>query len=178
MQVNFLFIFPVKRHVCCLKLDFTDSRCLHWMEFFMNLVPRKTSLIVVDIFAEYRSWWNTVRITIISINMKTKITFLKVFVQEFDYIFFTAISLTEEYPVTSHFSLAPSFQTMGCFLNKVASSSLVSAFLLVRGLTPTLSSLFGSPSAKGNPYLAQLCHYKFESRLIFVVFIYILNCSL
>ncbi len=72
--------------------------------------------------------------------MKTKITFLKVFVQEFDYIFFTAISLTEEYPVTSHFSLAPSFQTMGCFLNKVASSSLVSAFLLVRGLTPTLSS--------------------------------------
>ena len=53
--------------------------------------------------------------------------------------FFT-VSLTEEYPVTSHFSLAPSFQTMGCFLNKVASSSLVSAFLLVHGLGPTFSS--------------------------------------
>ncbi|KAI9563063.1 hypothetical protein GHT06_010520 [Daphnia sinensis] len=45
-----------------------------------------------------------------------------------------------ENPVTSHFSLAPSFRTMGCFLNKVASSSLVSAFLLVRGLAPSLSS--------------------------------------
>ncbi|XP_057367487.1 uncharacterized protein LOC130688523 [Daphnia carinata] len=45
-----------------------------------------------------------------------------------------------ENPVTSHFSLAPSFHTMGCFLNKVASSSLVSAFLLVRGLAPSLSS--------------------------------------
>ncbi|KZS20501.1 Uncharacterized protein APZ42_012878 [Daphnia magna] len=50
------------------------------------------------------------------------------------------ISMYEEYPVTSHFSMAPSFQTMGCFLNKVASSSLVSAFLLVHGLGPTFSS--------------------------------------
>merc|ERR550534_563844 len=33
----------------------------------------------------------------------------------------------------SHFSLSSTFQTMGCFLNKVASSSLVSAFLLANG---------------------------------------------
>jgi hypothetical protein len=45
-----------------------------------------------------------------------------------------------ENPVTSHFSMAPTFQAMGCFLNKVASSSLVSAFLLVHGLGPTFSS--------------------------------------
>ncbi|KAI9563073.1 hypothetical protein GHT06_010530 [Daphnia sinensis] len=51
-----------------------------------------------------------------------------------------SVSMYEEFPVTSHFSLAPSFQTMGCFLNKVASSSLVSAFLLVHGLGPTFSS--------------------------------------
>ncbi|XP_046637689.1 uncharacterized protein LOC124315998 [Daphnia pulicaria] len=48
--------------------------------------------------------------------------------------------MSVENPVTSHFSMAPTFQTMGCFLNKVASSSLVSAFLLLHGLGPTFSS--------------------------------------
>lgn len=33
----------------------------------------------------------------------------------------------------SHFSVSSTYQTMGCFLNKVASSSLVSAFLLANG---------------------------------------------
>lgn len=41
-----------------------------------------------------------------------------------------------EHPSVSHFSMAKSFHTMGCFLNKVASSSLVSAFLAVRGFRP------------------------------------------
>ncbi|XP_057367355.1 uncharacterized protein LOC130688394 [Daphnia carinata] len=50
------------------------------------------------------------------------------------------VSMYEEFPVTSHFALAPTFQTMGCFLNKVASSSLVSAFLLVHGFGPTFTS--------------------------------------
>lgn len=54
--------------------------------------------------------------------------------------FFYIVSLSVENPVTSHFSMAPTFQTMGCFLNKVASSSLVSAFLLLHGLGPTFSS--------------------------------------
>lgn len=44
--------------------------------------------------------------------------------------------LEVERPSVSHFSVAKSFRTMGCFLNKVASSSLVSAFLAVRGFRP------------------------------------------
>lgn len=43
-------------------------------------------------------------------------------------------ALTVELPITSHFALAPSYQSMGCFLNKVASSSLVSTFLALNGL--------------------------------------------
>jgi hypothetical protein len=39
-----------------------------------------------------------------------------------------------------HFTVASSFQTMGCFVNKVASSSLVSAFLLVNGYGPSFDS--------------------------------------
>lgn len=50
------------------------------------------------------------------------------------------VPINIESPVTSHFSLATSFQTMGCFLNKVASSSLVSAFLRIHGLGPAFSS--------------------------------------
>lgn len=49
-------------------------------------------------------------------------------------------SLTAEAPITSHFSMATSLQTMGCFLNKVASSSLVSAFLQTYGLGPSFKS--------------------------------------
>ena len=54
------------------------------------------------------------------------------------YLFFLVIyDLVEvEHPSVSHFSMAKSFHTMGCFLNKVASSSLVSAFLAVRGFRP------------------------------------------
>ena len=39
-----------------------------------------------------------------------------------------------------HFTLARSFRTMGCFVNKVASSSLVSAFLLTSGYNASFSS--------------------------------------
>lgn len=36
-----------------------------------------------------------------------------------------------ETPITSHFSLIPLYKTMGCFLNKVASSSLVSLLFII-----------------------------------------------
>lgn len=42
----------------------------------------------------------------------------------FDFLF-PPDKMNVETPITDHFSLVSSFQTMGCFLNKVASSSLV-----------------------------------------------------
>ena len=44
----------------------------------------------------------------------------------------------EEMPVTSHYHLASGYQTMGCLINKVASSSFISAFLKVQGLAESL----------------------------------------
>ena len=45
---------------------------------------------------------------------------------------------SDEIPNTSHYHLISSYRTMGCFVNKVASTSFTTAFLKIQGITPPL----------------------------------------
>ena len=60
----------------------------------------------------------------------------------------------EEIPITSHYHLASGYQTMGCLINKVASSSFVAAFLKVQEI---------SESMEDDPYQA---HFMAQQHLL------------
>lgn len=47
----------------------------------------------------------------------------------------------QEISITSHFHLAPSHRVMGCFVNKIASSSFITTFLTMEGLINSSSLL-------------------------------------
>lgn len=59
----------------------------------------------------------------------------------------------DEIPVTSHFYLASSYQTMGCLINKVASSSFVSAFLKIQEIADPRNEIHG----RGYLLLPKVC---------------------
>lgn len=82
------------------------------------------------------------------------------------YLNFTDIMYDEDYdedaimntemPNTSHFYISRAFRSMGCFPNKVASSSLLAAFLTERGLKPTS---YASPHSVGILLQPKVCMY-------------------